>query len=209
MKQAELVNFNGEVLGKVDLPEEIFSLKINPHLIHESFIAHMSSQRRGTASVKTRKDVSGGGAKPWKQKGTGRARAGSIRSPIWRGGGVAFGPHPRSYYVSMPKKKRQAAIKQLLSSKAKEGKLKVIDEINLKEPKTKIALQMLGKNNLKDKKTLIIVDKITENLKRAFSNIPDVLVSVWKNLNVFVLLKYEYILISKTALDELSTGFTR
>ena len=204
MRQADLVDSNGDILGKIDLPDSLFLIKVNPYLIHEAFVAQRASNRRGTASTKTRSDVSGGGRKPWRQKGTGRARAGSIRSPIWRGGGVAFGPHPRSYYVPIPKKKRRAAIKQLLTSKAEEGKIKVIDEVKIEEAKTRMAYEILKKNNLDDKKTLIIIDQINEILRRAIANLPKAKLVIWKDLNVLDLITFDYILISKAALEEIS-----
>ncbi len=204
MKQADLVNSNGDILGKIDLPDSLFSTKVNPYLIHEAFIAQRASSRRGTASTKTRADVSGGGCKPWRQKGTGRARVGSIRNPVWRGGGVAFGPHPRSYNVPIPKKKKRAAIKQLLTSKAEEGKIKVIDEVKIEGAKTRMAYEVLKKNKLDDKKTIIVIDKMEEILKKAIANLSKAKLIIWKDLNVIDLISFDYILISKAALEEIS-----
>ena len=204
MRQADLVDSNGNILGKVDLPDSLFSVKVNPYLIHEAFVAQRASNRRGTASTKTRAEVSGGGCKPWRQKGTGRARVGSIRNPVWRGGGVAFGPHPRSYNVPIPKRKKRAAIKQLLTSKAEEGKIKVIDEVKIEEAKTRLAYEILKKNHLDDKNILIVIDQMQEIQKRAIANLPKAKLVVWKDLNVLDLVTFDYILMSRAALEEIS-----
>jgi large subunit ribosomal protein L4 len=200
MPEVELFNCKGENTGKINLPEEIFGKKFSPGLVHEALVSQLARARQGTASTKTRGEVSGGGAKPWRQKGTGRARAGSNRSPLWRHGGIIFGPRPRAYRIDFPKKKRRNAIKQVLSEKIREHRLKVIDSLMLEEGKTKKAKALLEKMGAL-MGTLVIAKSKDENLSRAFANLPRVkLVSV-ESINIHDLLKYEKIIIARDAID--------
>jgi len=147
MPRVSLYNVNGDQLGEVELNNEVFGVPVNSFVLHDVVVKHLAGRRRGTSDTKTRGEVSGGGRKPWRQKGTGRARHGSIRSPLWRGGGIIFGPHPRDYSYTIPKKVRRLAIKSALSSKVEGGKILVLDELKLERPKTREMLDIL--DNLK------------------------------------------------------------
>lgn len=199
MPEVNLININGEKTGTFQLDEEVFDVRVNPVLIHEALVAQLAGRRRGTASTKTRGEVRGGGIKPWRQKGTGRARVGSIRSPLWYHGGVTFGPKPRSYKTAFPKKKRKNALRQVLTSKVQEGNLVIIDSLELKEPKTKLASRIMKNLKLNGHKALVITKEKNENLMRAFSNLSDTKLIVITNLNVHDLLNYEKTVILQDA----------
>ena len=143
MPKADLYNTEGKRTGDLDLRDDVFGVPINDDILHQAVVRHLANQRAGTAAVKTRSQVRGGGRKPWRQKGTGRARVGSIRSPIWRGGGITFGPQPRSYKQAMPRKMRRLALKSAFSAKAGEGAVVVIEELQIPVPKTKEAVKLL------------------------------------------------------------------
>lgn len=198
MPEVELLNSKGENVGKISLPEEIFGQKVNSGLVHEALVSQLAMARQGTASTKTRAEVSGGGAKPWRQKGTGRARVGSNRSPLWRHGGITFGPKPRSYRIAFPKKKRRKAIKQVLSEKIRENRLKVIDSLMLEEGKTKKAKALLEKMGALVG-TLIIAKGRDANLSRAFANLPKVKLIPVENINIHDLLNHEKIIVTRDA----------
>lgn len=205
MPEVELLSSNGENRGKISLPEEVFGQELNPGLVQEALIRQLAMARQGTACTKTRSEVSGGGAKPWRQKGTGRARAGSNRSPLWRHGGIIFGPKPRSYETAFPKKKRRNAIKQVLSEKIRENRLKVIDSLMVEEGKTKKAKSFLEKLGLLVG-TLVIVKERETNLWRAFANLPRVKLISAGNINLHDLLKYENIVITRDAIEPIVEG---
>ena len=162
-----------------------------------------ANQRRGTASTKTRANVSGGGKKPWKQKGTGNARSGSNRSPLWRKGGIIFGPRPHGFYQSMPAQKKQIALKMALSVKAASGNLIVLDGITLEGPKTKSVSAILKKLKLEDKKILIVVDKVEKNLKLASKNIQDLVISNVASLNMYQVLWAKKLVMTSAAIEQL------
>lgn len=183
MPEVDLLNSKGENVGKISLPEEIFGKKVNPGLVHEALVSQLAMARQGTASAKTRAEVSGGGAKPWRQKGTGRARVGSNRSPLWRHGGVTFGPKPRSYKIAFPKKKRRSAVKQILSEKIRENRLRVIDSLMLEEGKTKKAKALLEKMDVL-MGALVIAKGKDANLSRAFANLPKVKLITVQSINI-------------------------
>jgi len=208
MTEINLINVKGENIGKVDLDEKIFGLKVNPALIHEAVIANLRSLRRGTAHTKTKGEVSGGGVKPWRQKGTGRARVGSIRSPLWRHGGTTFGPKPHSFEIAFPKKKRKSAIKQVLSDKLKEGNIKLIDTLEVKKPKTKSAVEIL-KNIAPGGSAVLITSSIGEDLRRAFANIDHVKLMTPSGMNVHDLLNYEKVVITREGLDGIKEVLSR
>jgi len=207
MPEVELFNSKGENAGKINLPEEIFGQKLNPGLVHEALVNQLAIARQGTASTKTRGEVSGGGAKPWRQKGTGRARAGSNRSPLWRHGGIIFGPRPRSYRMAFPKKKKRNAIKQVLSEKIRENRLKVIDSLMLEEGKTKKAKALLEKMGAL-MGTLIIAKSRDENLLRAFANLPKIKLVPAESINLYDLLNYEKIIIARDAIEAIVEGLS-
>lgn len=203
MPEVEIKNSEGKSIGVIGLDDQLFAADINKPLVHEALVMQMASMRQGTAATKTRGLVSGSGRKPWKQKGTGRARAGSIRSPLWKGGGTTFGPLPRDYSYNIPKKKYRAAISSALTAKLNEGKLVVVDEISLPEAKTKLLHEGLAKLGLKGK-TLIIVDVKDEKIERAAGNIPNVKVIQVNHLNLYDILYYKYLLINKRDIEKLA-----
>lgn len=207
MPEVDLLNSKGENVGKISLPEEIFGKKVNPGLVHEALVSQLAMARRGTASAKTRAEVSGGGAKPWRQKGTGRARVGSNRSPLWRHGGVTFGPKPRSYKIAFPKKKRRSAVKQILSEKIRENRLRVIDSLMLEKGKTKKAKALLEKMDVL-MGALVIAKGKDANLSRAFANLPKVKLITVQSINIRDLLNYEKIIITRDAIGAIVEGLS-
>lgn len=206
MAQLDIINQFGTAVEKIELPESVFGAKPNPYLLHEVVKMYQANKRRGTASTKTRAEVDGSGRKPWRQKGTGRARVGSIRSPIWRKGGVVFGPHPRDFSYTMPRKKIKLALKQALSDKLTIGEIAVIDKIELANPKTKEMAVLL--KGLKIKGSVAIVfDKIDEKIKRAGKNIPYLGVIASKDLNAYDVLLYDKLIFTKDAIPVLEERF--
>lgn len=194
---------DGSVLGKFPLADKIFDQKVNEHLLWEVVRYYQANQRQGTVSTKTRAEVRGGGKKPWRQKGTGRARHGSIRSPIWVGGGAVFGPRPRDYRLEIPKKKRQQALAMALSDRARDGKVIVVDDLKAGEPKTKIVASFLKKLNLADRRTLLVADNPDRNVKLATRNIPNLTLESVVNVNAWKVLSHEYLVITRGACEKL------
>ncbi len=201
--EANLYSIDGSVLGKFPLTDKLFNQKINEHLIWEVLKSYQANQRQGSVSTKTRAEVSGGGRKPWRQKGTGRARHGSIRSPIWVGGGIVFGPKPRDYRIDIPKKKRRQALLMALSDRARENKIIIIDELKVAEPKTKIMANFINKLNLSNKKILILTDKIDRNSWLASQNIPNLTLDSVNSLNALKVLSNEYVILTKGAYEQM------
>ncbi|MGB2782367.1 MAG: 50S ribosomal protein L4 [Atribacterota bacterium] len=195
-------NINGENVGEVSLKDNIFNTKINKYLIHQVIKYYLANRRRGTASTKNRSEVRGGGAKPWKQKGTGRARAGTNRSPIWVGGGTVFGPAPRDYSFSLPKKMKVAALKSALSDKLENREIIIIDELLLKEKKTSEMVKIL-KNLQAFKKPLIITEKEDNIVVLSVRNIKGAKVLPVSKLNTYDLVNQEKIIITKKALQKI------
>lgn len=198
----EVRGLNGKASGHVQLPEELFTGSVNKTLLYEANRMYEARKRRGTASTKTRAEVSGGGAKPWRQKGTGRARVGSSRNPIWRHGGVAFGPKPRDFGFKMPKKAVRRALLSMLNVRLKEGAILPVEKIALDEPKTRAFRKILDELKINDK-TLVAVDTISEELKRATSNLADITVKEARNINARDVLLNRYLLIEKDAITKL------
>ncbi|HUT85152.1 MAG TPA: 50S ribosomal protein L4 [Thermodesulfobacteriota bacterium] len=187
-------------ISEIDLDDKIFGAKVDKNLFHEVVKMQLANRRGGNACTKTRSEVSGGGRKPWRQKGTGRARAGSNRSPLWVGGGVVFGPKPRDYSYSLPKKVRRAALKSALSLKVKEGKLLIVDNLNLEEIKTKAFVSLLKRLAVED---ALIVDSDNVNLERSARNLHTVKVLRPEGLNVYDILKYECLLLTKQSAEKI------
>lgn len=201
MAQCNLYNLRKEKVGTLDLPDAIFAAPIKPQLFYEVTTWQLAKRRQGTASTKERSAVRGGGRKPWRQKGTGRARAGTSRSPLWRGGGTIFGPHPRSYGFTLPKKVRRAALRSALSLRFKEGKLLLLQDFPSPEIKTKSfvqAMEGLGITNC-----LIVINGEDLNLERSARNVPWVKVLRYNGLNVFDILKYEHLIIVQPAIEKI------
>ncbi len=197
-----LMSQHNEVVGEVSLPPELFAGPVRRHLLYEAVRMQQANRRAGTSATKTRAFVSGGGKKPWRQKGTGRARAGSTRSPLWRGGAVIFGPQPRDYSYRLPATARKAALRSALAAKAREGKLLVLDTIALEAPKTKVLVKLMADLNVQS--ALIIVPERDDNLERAARNLPLVKVLRAEGANVYDLLRYDRLILTPDAVQALN-----
>jgi len=181
-----------------ELKEEIFGIKTRPHLLHQTVVMQLNNRRAGTAATKSKGFVRGGGKKPWRQKGTGRARAGSIRSPLWVGGGTIFGPQPKDYSFRMPRKARREALLSALSLKHGDGKIIVLDRLELEEAKTKLMVKVL--TELKVASALLVIAQPDEKIERSSRNIPALKVLRVEGLNVYDLLRYEHLILTEGAL---------
>jgi large subunit ribosomal protein L4 len=199
LARVSVYNMGGDPVGEVELRDDIFGVAANPAVLHEAVVIHLANRRRGTHDTKTRAEVSGGGRKPWRQKGTGRARHGSIRSPIWRGGGIVFGPHPRDYGYRLPKKVRRLALKFALSEKVRAGELVVIDTFALPAPKTKEALKFLARFEASGG-ALLVGAAPSREMKLAVANIAGVKFVPVTNLNVYDILRYPKLIVTREAL---------
>jgi large subunit ribosomal protein L4 len=200
MPKVNVVDMNGSQVGEIELSESVFGIEPNEAVLHDAVVMQQASQRRGTHAVKNRSAVSGGGRKPWRQKGTGRARHGSIRSPIWVGGGVVFGPTPRSYAYKLPKKVRRLAIRSALSSKVKDENLVVLDKLTLEQPKTKEMVKVLNNLNA-DRKALVVTQDFDENVALSARNIPGVKFVKADGLNVLDVLNHDKLIITRDAVS--------
>jgi len=197
-------DITGAKTSEMELNDSVFGVDVNESVLHQAVVMQLASQRLGTASTKTRGFVRGGGKKPWKQKGTGRARAGSIRSPLWVGGGTVFGPHPRSYAFRMPRKQRRLAIKSALTAKLQDGELVVLDTINFDAPKTKNVLKLMSDFNVANKKVLIVTADMLENVEKSARNIPGVkAIPASSSLNVYDLLYHDKVFVTKEAITRI------
>ena len=201
MPKVQVVNMQGSPVGELELNEYVFGIEPNTHVMHSAVVSQLASLRRGTHSTLLRGEVRGGGRKPWRQKGTGRARAGSIRSPLWRGGAVLFGPKPRKYGFSLPKKVRRLALRSALSSKVNEQKLIVLEDLSLNEAKTREMVKVLKALNI-SKKALIVTDELIETVDRSARNIEGVKATAVEGLNVYDLLKHDVIVMTKAAVTK-------
>ena len=197
MAKTQLINLKGEKLKDITLADSVWAIAANDIVLKKAIDLQLAATRQGTHKTKTRSEVSGGGKKPWKQKGTGRARAGSSRSPIWRGGGIVFGVTPRSYGFKMNKKEKAAAMKSVLSSKVNEEKLIVVDSLDMEAPKTKEMKQILS--NLKAEKALVVVDGDASNAILSVRNIPTARGVYNNSISVYDVLKYDTVVITKSA----------
>jgi large subunit ribosomal protein L4 len=197
-------DITGEKTGEMELNDSVFGVDVNESVLHQTVLMQLASQRLGTASTKTRGFVRGGGRKPWKQKGTGRARSGSIRSPLWVGGGTTFGPQPRSYAFRMPRKQRRLAIKSALTAKLQDGELIVLDSINFEVPKTKSILKLMSDFNVAEKKVLIVTAEMLENVEKSARNITGVkAIPAANSLNVYDLLYHDKVFVTKEAITRI------
>jgi large subunit ribosomal protein L4 len=206
MPKVAVYNISGAQVGEVELSESVFGIEPNTHVLHEAVVMQQASLRQGTHKVKTRAEVRGGGRKPWKQKGTGRARQGSIRSPQWKGGGIVFGPTPRSYGYKLPKKVRRLAIKSALSSKVLDNDIIVLDQLSLAQPKTKEFAAILKNLNV-DRKALVVTTAFDENVALSTRNIPGVKFLSAEGLNVLDVLVYDKLIITKEAVSKVEEVF--
>ncbi|MGI6678242.1 MAG: 50S ribosomal protein L4 [Dehalobacterium sp.] len=198
MPKVAVYNMQGSQVGELELNDDIFGVKINTHLLHQAVVNNQASMRRGTHATKTRAMVSGGGKKPWRQKGTGRARVGSSRNPIWTKGGIAFGPQPRSYGFKMPKKVRRLALKSALTDKVNNGNLIVLDELVMAEPKTKEMVQVLSA--LEAPNALVVMGSTDENVVKSVRNINGATPVGATGINVYNILKHEKLIMTKDAI---------
>lgn len=201
MPKVAVYNVSGEQVSEIELKDSIFGIEVNQHVLYEVVKNQLANKRQGTQSAKTRAEVRGGGRKPWRQKGTGRARHGSIRSPLWVGGGVVFAPKPRDYSYTLPKKVRRLAMKSALTSKVNSQELIVLDELNLEAPKTKEMVSIL-KNLKVEKKALIVMGDKNDAVVRSARNIPGVETASVNTLNVYDILKYDKFIITKDAVQK-------
>ena len=197
MANVSVFNIEGNEVGTLELNDAVFGVEINEHLVHQAVVLQLANNRQGTQKAKTRSEVSGGGRKPWRQKGTGHARQGSTRAPQWTGGGVVFAPVPRDYSFKMNKKEKRAALKSVLTSKVQENKFIVLDELKLAEVKTKEMKKVL--DNLKVNNALVIIGDDSENVALSARNIAGVQTASVNTINVFDMLKYNTIIATKSS----------
>ncbi len=201
MPTLKVYNTERKEVGEIQLNESIFGAEVSVEAMHQVVLAQLANKRQGTQSAKTRAEVRGGGIKPWRQKGTGRARQGSIRAPQWIHGGIVFAPKPRDYRVSVPKSMRRTAMKSALTSKVQDNEMIVLESLSFEAPKTKAVVNML--NAFEAKKTLIVVAESNENVYKSARNIPGVAVVPVNNINVYDILKYENLMITKEAVSKI------
>ncbi|MGI6094722.1 MAG: 50S ribosomal protein L4 [Lachnospiraceae bacterium] len=197
MANVSVYNMEGNEVGTMELNDAVFGVEVNEHLVHLAVVTQLANKRQGTQKAKTRSEVSGGGRKPWRQKGTGHARQGSTRAPQWTGGGMVFAPTPRDYTMKMNKKEKRAALKSALTSKVQENKLIVLDELKLDEVKTKAMVTVL--NNLKAEQALVILNGNDNNVVLSARNIPGVATTQVNAMNVYDVLKYNTVIVTKEA----------
>ncbi len=198
MPKVQIVNMQGAQVGEMELSEQIFGIEPNVHVMHTAVVAQLANARVGTHSTLGRSEVRGGGRKPWRQKGTGRARAGTIRSPLWRGGGIVFGPKPRDYSKKLPKKVKRLALCSALSSKINNNNLIVVEQLNFEKPKTKDMVKLLEALKV-NKKALLVMDNNDQNVQYSARNIQGVLTTRADALNIVDLLKHDVVVFSKAA----------
>ncbi len=201
MANVSVYNIEGKEVGSIELNDAVFGVEINEHLVHMAVVNQLANNRQGTQSAKTRSEVSGGGRKPWRQKGTGHARQGSTRSPQWTGGGVVFAPKPRDYSFKMNKKEKKIALLSALTSKVADNKIVVLDEFKLDEIKTKKFAEVM--NNLKVSKALVVLEGENKNVVLSGRNIPTVKVSATNEINTYDVLKYDTLVVTKAAVEKL------
>ena len=199
MAEVSVYNMEGKEVGKLDLNDAIFGVEINEHLVHLAVVQHLANMRQGTQKAKTRAEVSGGGRKPWRQKGTGHARQGSTRSPQWTHGGVVFAPVPRDYSFKLNKKEKRIALKSALTSKVADGSLMVIEELKFDEIKTKKFAEVM--NNLKAKNALVVINENDKNVVLSARNIPDAKTILTGNMNVYDIMKAGTVVLTKDAVS--------
>lgn len=197
----DVYNMDGVKVSEIDLADEIFNVPVKQHVLHEVVTMQLANRRAGTVATKGRSQVRGSGKKPYRQKGTGRARAGSRKSPLWRGGGVVFGPRPRSYAYKVPKKVCRQALKMALTNKLQENALIVLDKLDFETMKTKRFMEVMGA--LKTKEALIVTDRELENLELSARNVPRVKVLRWEGLNVYDILKFEHLILLEPSVKNL------
>ena len=201
MANVSVYNIEGKEVGSIELNDAVFGVEVNEHLVHMAVVSQLANKRQGTQSAKTRSEVSGGGKKPWRQKGTGHARQGSTRAPQWTGGGTVFAPKPRDYSFKMNRKEKRAALFSALSSKVADNKIVVVDEFKLDEIKTKKFVEVM--NNLKVNKALVVVEEDNKNVVLSGRNIPTVKVEANNEINTYDVVKYDTLVVTKAAVEKI------
>ena len=201
MAKVSVYNMEGKVVGDIELNDDIFAVEVNEHLVHMAVVQQLANNRQGTQKAKTRSEVSGGGRKPWRQKGTGHARQGSTRSPQWTHGGVVFAPTPRDYSFKLNKKEKRAALKSALTSAVAENKFIVVDELKLDAIKTKDFVKVM--TNLNVEKALVVLDSNDQNVVMSAKNVPTVKTALTNTINVYDILKYNTVVVTKAAVDQI------
>lgn len=201
MAKVSVYNIEGKVVGDMELNYAVFGVEVNTHLVHQAVVLQLANKRQGTQSAKTRSEVSGGGRKPWRQKGTGHARQGSTRSPQWTGGGIVFAPKPRDYSFKMNKKEKNLALKSVLTTKVAENKFIVVDGLSFDEIKTKNMVNVL--KNLEVKKALVVTDDDNKNVTLSSRNIPGVKTAFTNTINVYDILKYDKMVVAKDVISKI------
>ncbi len=201
MANVSVYNMEGNEVGTLELNDAVFGVEVNEHLVHLAVVAQLANKRQGTQKAKTRSEVSGGGRKPWRQKGTGHARQGSTRAPQWKGGGVVFAPTPRDYTIRLNKKEKRAALKSALTSRVQENKFIVVDELALNEIKTKKFVEVM--NNLKVSKALVVLAEDDQNVIKSASNVASVKTANAGMINVYDILKYSTVVATKAAVEKI------
>ena len=199
MANVSVYNMEGKEVGTMELNDAVFGVEVNEHLVHAVVVAQLANKRQGTQKAKTRSEVSGGGRKPWRQKGTGHARQGSTRAPQWTGGGVVFAPTPRDYTIKLNKKERRLALKSVLTAKVQENKFIVLDELKFDEIKTKNFQAVL--NNLIVNKAMVVLNDNDKNVVMSARNIPNVITAQTNTINVYDILKYNTMIVTKAAVE--------
>ena len=199
MANVSVYNMEGKEVGTMELNDAVFGVEVNEHLVHMAVVSQLANKRQGTQKAKTRSEVSGGGRKPWRQKGTGHARQGSTRAPQWTGGGVVFAPTPRDYTIKLNKKERRLALKSVLTAKVQENKFIVLDELKFDEIKTKNFQAVL--NNLNVNKAMVVLNDNDKNVVMSAKNIPNVITAQTNTINVYDILKYNTMIVTKAAVE--------
>lgn len=199
MANVSVYNMEGKEVGTMELNDAVFGVEVNEHLVHAAVVAQLANKRQGTQKAKTRSEVSGGGRKPWRQKGTGHARQGSTRAPQWTGGGVVFAPTPRDYTIKLNKKERRLALKSVLTAKVQENKFIVLDELKFDEIKTKKFQAVL--DNLNVNKAMVVLNDNDKNVVMSAKNIPNVITAQTNTINVYDILKYNTMIVTKAAVE--------
>ncbi len=207
MPKVNVLNLSGDKVEEITLAEEIFGIEPNEHAVYEAVKNILANRRQGTQSAKTRAEVKGGGKKPWRQKGTGRARQGSIRAPQWTGGGIVFAPKPRDYSYKIPKKVRRLALKSVLSSKVETEDMIVLDALVMEEASTKKAVEILKNIDAKEKAIVLVADG-SDNVRKSFRNIPKVATLALGEINVYDLLKYDTVVLTKEAVQKIEEVYS-
>ena len=201
MANVSVYNMEGKEVGSIELNDAVFGVEVNEHLVHMAVVQQLANKRQGTQKAKTRSEVSGGGRKPWRQKGTGHARQGSTRAPQWTGGGVVFAPVPRDYSFKINKKEKRAALKSALTSRVEAQKFVVLDELKLEAIKTKDFVKVL--NNLEVAKALVVISDKDLNVEKSAANVPNVKTTVANMINVYDILKYDTVITTKAAVEKI------